>query len=106
MAHPQSFRRLLAALSLLCLFFSYAAAAAAPPKPNIVVILTDDQDLHLNSLELMENLQSMLVQQGTIFSKHYGHVSLCCPARTTLWTGKHAHVRGGHSPMQPSSCRR
>lgn len=56
-------------------------------SPNIVVILTDDQDLHLGSLEHMPNLQSMLVEQGMFFEKHYAHVSLCCPSRATIWTG-------------------
>lgn len=60
-------------------------------KPNIVFILVDDQDLHLDSLAHMDILQKQLVRKGVFFTKHYGHVSQCCPARTTIWTGKHAH---------------
>lgn len=60
-------------------------------KPNIVVILTDDQDSLLGSMDNMNILQEQMVQQGVTFSKHYGHVSQCCPARATLWTGRHAH---------------
>jgi arylsulfatase A-like enzyme len=55
------------------------------------VILVDDQDYHLGSMDYMYTLQSQLVQQGVMFTNHYGHVSQCCPARATLWTGKHAH---------------
>ncbi|KAF2098540.1 alkaline phosphatase-like protein, partial [Rhizodiscina lignyota] len=60
-------------------------------KPNIVFILTDDQDLHLNSLDHMQVLQEQLVNQGTYFSKHYAHVTQCCPSRASLWAGRHAH---------------
>jgi hypothetical protein len=45
------------------------------PRPNILVILTDDQDLHLGSMGHMDQLQSQLVQKGTTFTRHYGHVS-------------------------------
>ena len=68
-----------------------AVTQATSTKPNIVVILADDQDLHLYSMNHMDILQEQLVQQGTQFTKHYGHVSQCCPARATLWTGRHAH---------------
>lgn len=60
-------------------------------QPNIVFIMTDDQDMHLGSMDHMPILQRELVQKGTLFQKHYGHVSICCPARATIWTGKHAH---------------
>lgn len=58
-------------------------------KPNIVFIMTDDQDYHLGSLDHMPVLQRELVGKGTLFRKHYGHVSICCPARATIWTGKY-----------------
>ena len=68
-----------------------ASAAKRDSRPNIVMILVDDQDFHLGSMDHMFSLQSQLVQQGVMFTNHYGHVSQCCPARATLWTGKHAH---------------
>lgn len=45
------------------------------PRPNILVILTDDQDLRLSSLDHMDQVQAQLVQKGTTFTRHYGHVS-------------------------------
>ena len=63
------------ALAIVC------CAQWAPPttkrasRPNILVILVDDQDFHLGSMDHMDQLQSQLVQQGTLFTKHYGHVS-------------------------------
>jgi hypothetical protein len=62
-----------------------------PLRPNIVFILTDDQDLHLNSLDYLPFVQKHLIDRGTSFTKHYCTVALCCPSRVTLWTGKHAH---------------
>ncbi|KAF1849200.1 arylsulfatase-like protein [Cucurbitaria berberidis CBS 394.84] len=60
-------------------------------RPNIVFILTDDQDLHLNSLDYMPFVQKHLIQRGTLYKQHYATVALCCPSRVSLWTGKTAH---------------
>lgn len=60
-------------------------------RPNIVFILTDDQDLHMQSLDYMPYVQKHLVDQGTSFKRHFCTTALCCPSRVTLWTGKAAH---------------
>jgi arylsulfatase A-like enzyme len=60
-------------------------------KPNIVFILTDDQDVHLNSLDFMPLVRKHLIDQGTSFNRHYVTTAVCCPSRVTLWTGKAAH---------------
>jgi N-acetylglucosamine-6-sulfatase len=60
-------------------------------RPNIVFILTDDQDLHMDSLDYMPNLQKLIVQEGTSYKNHYCTTAICCPSRVTLWTGKNAH---------------
>lgn len=72
---------------LFCLTMETDALIKRANQPNIVIILVDDQDLHLDSLAHMPVLQKELIGEGTFFTKHYGHVSQCCPARTTLWTG-------------------
>ncbi|KAK6388126.1 hypothetical protein LTR65_008134 [Meristemomyces frigidus] len=95
------------ALSLLvCLLFGFYSTrylivraadnnqqplAAAGRKPNIVFILTDDQDLHMDSLSYMPSLKKHLTDHGTSFHRHYCTVALCCPSRVSLWTGKAAH---------------
>lgn len=67
----------------------------APPadsrRPNIVFILTDDQDLHMNSLDYLPLINKHIIEQGTLFEKHFCTTAICCPARVTLWTGKAAH---------------
>jgi arylsulfatase A-like enzyme len=60
-------------------------------RPNVVFILTDDQDVHLSSLEYMPLVKKHLIDQGTHFTKHYCTTAVCCPSRVTLWTGKAAH---------------
>jgi N-acetylglucosamine-6-sulfatase len=60
-------------------------------RPNIVVILTDDQDLHMNSLSYMPLLKKHITDQGTFYKSHYCTTAICCPSRVTLWTGRNAH---------------
>lgn len=60
-------------------------------RPNIVFILTDDQDAHLQSLDYMPLLKKHLLDQGTMYKRHYCTTAICCPARVTLWTGRAAH---------------
>ena len=73
------------------IFASSTFAQNATDKPNIVFILTDDQDVRMESLSHMQQVQNLLVDQGTQFTRHYAHLALCCPSRVTLWTGQHAH---------------
>jgi arylsulfatase A-like enzyme len=60
-------------------------------KPNFIFIMTDDQDLHLGSLDYQKIVQRELIKKGTTFKKHFCTVSLCCPSRVSLLTGKAAH---------------
>ncbi|KAI1313210.1 arylsulfatase-like protein [Xylaria venustula] len=60
-------------------------------RSNIVFILTDDQDLHMGSLDYMPFVKEHLINRGTSFRKHFCTTALCCPSRVSLWTGKAAH---------------
>lgn len=60
-------------------------------RPNFVFILTDDQDVHMNSLDYMPEVQEHLIDKGALFDKHYCTISVCCPSRANLWTGQMAH---------------
>lgn len=73
-------------LSSLLAVFSDAAK-----KPNILFVLTDDQDVHMQSLDFMPLLHKHLINEGTHFEKHYCTVAVCCPSRVNLWTGRAAH---------------
>jgi N-acetylglucosamine-6-sulfatase len=83
--------------------------ATALARPNFVFVITDDQDVHMNSLEYMPEVQEHLIAKGTTFDKHYctgmlisiqdmylrltraRAVAICCPSRVNLWTGQMSH---------------
>lgn len=73
------------------LFLILAYSVAGRTRPNFVIILTDDQDLHMGSMEYMPNVQKYIRNHGAVYRNHYCSTSMCCPARATLWTGKLAH---------------
>lgn len=87
--------RFLQALAILPVLAPFALTFAnqqnGRSKPNFVFILTDDQDLHLNSMDYMPLTQKHLAEKGTTFERHYCTIAVCCPARVALWTGKYAH---------------
>jgi len=66
-----------------------ADAHAATTRPNIVVILTDDQPAQ--TMWAMPRTQRLLTAHGVKFTSYYDSVSLCCPARAALLTGRYAH---------------
>ncbi|KAF1979153.1 arylsulfatase precursor [Bimuria novae-zelandiae CBS 107.79] len=67
------------------------ASVGATAVPNFIFIITDDQDLHLNSIDYQPSVQKHFAQEGTWFKKHFCTVALCCPSRVSLLTGKAAH---------------
>ncbi|KAJ3545879.1 hypothetical protein NM208_g2294 [Fusarium decemcellulare] len=68
-----------------------AAAATQTTKPNIILILTDDQDVHMQSMDYMPRLQKYMADEGTLYKRHYCTTAVCCPARVSILTGKLAH---------------
>ena len=87
-------RLLLAALRLTAvaaLVDVQAPLTESSDKPNIVFFLTDDQDVHLESLSYQPLVKKHLIDQGLTYQHHFCTVALCCPSRVNLWTGKAAH---------------
>lgn len=76
---------------LLSLSLGVPTIAGRSAKPNFIFIITDDQDLHLDSLEYQASVQKYFAQEGTWFKKHFCTIALCCPSRVSLLTGKAAH---------------
>ena len=88
---------LLAALVLVVAGGGSAGAAKGKPKagpPNIVVIVTDDQARSTMSPEVMPNLYSKLIADGTSFSDYVVTTPLCCPSRAAFLTGQYGHNNG------------
>ena len=71
--------------------FETAIGKTVTKRPNIILILTDDQDLHMNSLDYMPLTRKLIADQGTEFTSHFCTNALCCPSRVTIWTGKAPH---------------
>jgi hypothetical protein len=74
---------------------------AKTTKPNFIFIMTDDQDLHMDSLKYMPAVQEHFGNSGTFHKKHYCTVSQCCPSRVSLLTGKAAHNTNVTSVTEP-----
>ncbi len=67
------------------------ATEAAGKRPNIVFVLTDD--LSLNLLRYMPHVQA-LERRGLTFSNYFVSDSLCCPSRSSIFTGNFPHDTG------------
>jgi N-acetylglucosamine-6-sulfatase len=78
-------------IKLFCIYNILHSSLAFSSRPNIVVILTDDQDLEMNSLSYMPKLQSLLIDQGALFNNFYAHIPVCCPSRSSLYSGQYQH---------------
>ena len=63
---------------------------AAGSRPNIVFILTDDLSWNLINLRSRPT-SSQLEQQGETFNHYFVADSLCCPSRSTIFTGLFPH---------------
>jgi N-acetylglucosamine-6-sulfatase len=70
---------------------THTGGASPAKKPNIIFILTDD--LASNLVQYMPNLQAMQ-KDGTTFSNYFVTDSLCCPSRSSIFTGKFPHNTG------------
>ncbi len=64
-------------------------AVAAQARPNIVVIETDDQTLE--SMRVMDNVNTLIGDRGVTFRNSFVNYSLCCPSRATFLTGDYMH---------------
>lgn len=67
------------------------SGSSSSKRPNVVMILTDDQDMHMQSLDYMPLLKQHMMEQGIFYKRHFCTTAVCCPARVTLWTGRTAH---------------
>jgi N-acetylglucosamine-6-sulfatase len=76
----------------LTVAFLLALAPAAAARPNIVVLMTDDQTL--DSMAVMPKTRALIGGEGTTFRRSFVNYSLCCPSRSTLYTGQYAHNHG------------
>lgn len=75
------------------------AATASSSEPNVVLIVTDDQTLE--EMRALPNTQALIGGQGVTFDRAYITYPLCCPSRSTIFSGQYMHnhnVRGNELP--------
>jgi N-acetylglucosamine-6-sulfatase len=65
--------------------------SAAGKRPNIVFILTDD--LSLDLVQYMPHVVKMQ-HDGVTFANYFVTDSLCCPSRSSIFTGRFPHDTG------------
>jgi len=68
-----------------------SAAPRSGARPNIVFILTDD--LSLNLVQFMPHVLEMQ-KRGVTFTNYFVTDSLCCPSRSSIFTGRYPHDTG------------
>ncbi len=77
-------------------------------RPNILVVMSDEQSWNTmgctgNAAAQTPNLDR-LCEESTSFDRAYTPFPLCCPSRTSLWTGRmprHHGVLGNWRPVMP-----
>lgn len=74
-----------------------AEPALAAAKPNVLFLLVDDLDVAVYQSGLDAGLYphiKSLVAAGTSFSNAFVSLSICCPSRSTFFTGQYPHNHG------------
>jgi len=74
-------------------------SASDSSKPNIILIITDDQPPQ--SIEYMPNVQKELVGRGVTFTNGFVTTPLCCPSRSSIFTGLYVHNHGVKTNRAP-----
>src|SRR3954468_23258283 len=68
-------------------------AGAGGAKPNVVFILTDDLSWNLVNRRFAPHIAA-LERRGETFDHYFVTDSLCCPSRSTIFTGEFPHDTG------------
>jgi arylsulfatase A-like enzyme len=89
-------------VSLVCgLTLAASFSGVAQAQPNILVIVTDDQTLNGTMVMMPKTLKWFRdgdpgagIAGGTEFTNFTVSTPLCCPSRSSIFTGRYAHNHG------------
>ena len=68
-------------------------AGSEPRRPNVLIIVVDDQPVE-DTLSVMPHVRELFGRGGTRFSNGFVTTPLCCPSRSTIFSGRYAHNHG------------
>jgi arylsulfatase A-like enzyme len=68
-------------------------AGAGGPQPNLVVFMTDDQRA-ADTMHVMPQTMQYFGAEGTVFPNGVVNTPLCCPSRSTTFSGRYTHNHG------------
>ena len=88
----------------ILLSLSCCATTAANARPNILLLITDDQDVLVGGTDHMPLLNKLLVKEGTTFSNFFVHTPICCPSRSSIFSGRYLHNGGALNNSVPGNC--
>lgn len=72
-------------------------APSTPSGPNILLIVTDDQRAAADTMSVMPRTRALFEDQGTNYPNFMVTTPLCCPSRSTIFSGRYAHNTGVHT---------
>jgi arylsulfatase A-like enzyme len=67
---------------------------SAAERPNILIIMTDDQRASADGLSVMKETRRIFGREGTKFTNAVATTPLCCPSRTSIFSGRYSHNTG------------
>ncbi len=67
------------------------ATAREGARPNVLVVITDDQRVGLRT---MPQTRALIRRKGTRYPNAYVSTPVCCPSRSSIFTGLYAHNHG------------
>jgi arylsulfatase A-like enzyme len=68
-------------------------------RPNLIIIVSDDQ--RYDTMDFMPLTKQLIFDTGVTFSKGYITTPLCCPSRSSIFTGMYAHHHSVHTNTAP-----
>ncbi|XP_046573863.1 N-acetylglucosamine-6-sulfatase-like [Haliotis rubra] len=69
----------------------YMVNSVTGKPPNIVFILTDDQDSEIGGMTPMVKTKKLIANEGMTFDNMFVATPVCCPSRSSIFTGKYLH---------------